>query len=69
VNTTVPQGDFALLGWIFASVGDNTDPAVFDGFAKKITVLYTPPGGVEEFVFRKVVCCSMCLASGAYEYI
>ncbi|KAJ7704038.1 hypothetical protein B0H17DRAFT_1326743 [Mycena rosella] len=51
VNTTVPQGEFADLGWIFASVGDNTDPAVFDGFAKNITVLYTPPGGVEQFVF------------------
>ncbi|KAJ7906451.1 hypothetical protein B0H13DRAFT_1880607 [Mycena leptocephala] len=47
VNTTVPQGEFADLGWIFASVGDNSDPAVFDGFAKNISILYTPPGGVE----------------------
>ncbi|KAJ7440992.1 hypothetical protein FB451DRAFT_1299465, partial [Mycena latifolia] len=28
VNTTVPQGEFADLGWIFPSVGDNTDPRV-----------------------------------------
>ncbi|KAJ7028220.1 hypothetical protein C8F04DRAFT_1291378 [Mycena alexandri] len=47
VNTTVPQGEFADLGWRFAPVGDNTDPAVFDGFAKNISVFYTPPGGVE----------------------
>ncbi|KAJ6555405.1 hypothetical protein DFH09DRAFT_1165315 [Mycena vulgaris] len=51
VNTTVPQGEFANLGWIFASVGDNSDPAVFDGFEHNITVLYTPPGGVETFIF------------------
>ncbi|KAJ6540719.1 hypothetical protein B0H19DRAFT_1078120 [Mycena capillaripes] len=47
VNTTVSQGEIADLGWIFASVGDNTDPAVFDGFAKNISVFYTPPGDVE----------------------
>ncbi|KAJ7453755.1 hypothetical protein FB451DRAFT_1280731 [Mycena latifolia] len=51
VNTTVPQGEFADLGWIFPSVGDNTDPAVFDGSSINVTVLYTPPGGVEQFVF------------------
>ncbi|KAJ7806796.1 hypothetical protein B0H14DRAFT_3882256 [Mycena olivaceomarginata] len=47
VNTTVPQGEFADLGFIFPSVGDNTDPAVFDGSFINLTVLYTPPGGVE----------------------
>ncbi|KAJ7930931.1 hypothetical protein B0H13DRAFT_2309238 [Mycena leptocephala] len=47
VNTTVPQGEFAGLGWAFPSVGNISGSAVFDGFAKNITVLYTPPGGVE----------------------
>ncbi|KAJ7246957.1 hypothetical protein C8J57DRAFT_1724631 [Mycena rebaudengoi] len=51
VNTTVPQGEFASLGWIFESVGDNSDPAVFDGSFHNVTVLYTPPGGVETFIF------------------
>ncbi|KAJ7333937.1 hypothetical protein DFH08DRAFT_879805 [Mycena albidolilacea] len=51
VNTTVPQGEFANLGFIFPSVGDNTNPAVFDGSSINVTVLYTPPGGVETFVF------------------
>ncbi len=51
VNTTVPQGEFADLGWVFPSVGNDTEP-VFDGFAKNISVFFTPPGGVEQFVFR-----------------
>ncbi|KAJ7111043.1 hypothetical protein C8R44DRAFT_799845 [Mycena epipterygia] len=51
VNTTVHQGEPALLGWIFPSVGNNTDPAVFDGSSINVTVLYTPPGGVEQAVF------------------
>ncbi|KAJ6452475.1 hypothetical protein C8R45DRAFT_1083404 [Mycena sanguinolenta] len=51
VNTTVPQGVDAEIGWIFNSVGDNSDPAAFDGSFKNITVFYTPPGGVEQFVF------------------
>ncbi|KAJ7915187.1 hypothetical protein B0H13DRAFT_1872280 [Mycena leptocephala] len=46
-NADFPTGDFADLGWIFASVGDDTEPFVYDGFAKNITVLYTSPGGVE----------------------
>ncbi|KAJ7237043.1 hypothetical protein B0H12DRAFT_1238355 [Mycena haematopus] len=51
VNATVPQGVPADLGWIFASVGNNSDTAAFDGFAKNITILYTPPGGVEHLAF------------------
>jgi hypothetical protein len=66
VNTTVPQGEFADLGFIFPSVGDNTDPAVFDGSSINVTVLYTPPGGVETFVFGHVVG-SECLIHGADE--
>ncbi|KAF8162186.1 hypothetical protein K438DRAFT_1858943 [Mycena galopus ATCC 62051] len=48
VNTTVPQGEFAQLGWVFPTVGNNS--AVFDGSSINVTVFYTPPGGVEEFV-------------------
>ncbi|KAJ7237024.1 hypothetical protein B0H12DRAFT_121405 [Mycena haematopus] len=55
VNTTVPQGVPADLGWIFASVGNNSDPVAFDGFSKNITVFYTPPAGVEQFVFSFAV--------------
>ncbi|KAJ7617338.1 hypothetical protein FB45DRAFT_1034630 [Roridomyces roridus] len=50
-NTTVPQGTFADLGWKFNDVGDDSDPAVFDGFAKNISVFYTPPGEEEQFIF------------------
>jgi hypothetical protein len=57
VNSTVPQGGFAGLGWAFPSVGNISGSAVFDGFAKNITVLYTPPGGVEQFVFTQVIFC------------
>ncbi|KAJ7237046.1 hypothetical protein B0H12DRAFT_1238358 [Mycena haematopus] len=40
-NTTVPQGGTANIGWIFPSVGNNI-LAEFDGFAKNITILFTP---------------------------
>ncbi|KAJ7834753.1 hypothetical protein B0H13DRAFT_1913949 [Mycena leptocephala] len=36
----VPEGEFADLGRIFE---DDTEPFVYNGFAKNITVLYTPP--------------------------
>jgi hypothetical protein len=64
----VPEGEFADLGRIFESVGDDTEPFVYDGFAKNITVLYTPPGGVEQFVFGQVVICSVYLIPSADEY-
>ncbi|KAJ6479004.1 hypothetical protein C8R45DRAFT_1216358 [Mycena sanguinolenta] len=51
-NTTVPQGVNATLGWLFDSVGDNSNPIAFDGSQKNITILYTPPSGVEEFVLN-----------------
>jgi hypothetical protein len=55
VNTTVPEGTPALLGWIFPSVGNNSDPAVFNGQSMNVTVFFTPPGGVEQFVFEHVL--------------
>ncbi|KAF7341650.1 hypothetical protein MSAN_02063000 [Mycena sanguinolenta] len=51
-NTTLPQGVNATLGWLFDSVGDNSNPIAFDGSQKNITILYTPPGGVETFVLN-----------------
>ncbi|KAJ7244088.1 hypothetical protein C8J57DRAFT_1243204 [Mycena rebaudengoi] len=48
-NTTVPQGTFAALGWIFDGIYDGN--YVLDGFAKNITVYYTVPGQDEEPVF------------------
>ncbi|KAJ7276606.1 hypothetical protein C8J57DRAFT_1223346 [Mycena rebaudengoi] len=48
-NTTVPQGEPALLGWIFSGTFDGS--IVFDRFARNITVFYTPPAGTEQFVF------------------
>ncbi|KAJ7275695.1 hypothetical protein C8J57DRAFT_225610 [Mycena rebaudengoi] len=52
VNTTVPQGEPALFGWIFPSEeGIEDGTAVLDGFAKIIAVFFTPPGGTEQFVF------------------
>ncbi|KAJ7276604.1 hypothetical protein C8J57DRAFT_1583734 [Mycena rebaudengoi] len=53
VNTTVPQGEPALLGWIFSGTLDGS--VVFDGFAKNISVFYTPPGSDEKFVFGTIV--------------
>ncbi|KAJ7275694.1 hypothetical protein C8J57DRAFT_1589762 [Mycena rebaudengoi] len=49
VNTTVPQGEPAQLGWVFESIGDG--PVVFDGFKKNVSVFYTPPAGTEQFIF------------------
>ncbi|KAJ6452506.1 hypothetical protein C8R45DRAFT_945735 [Mycena sanguinolenta] len=53
-NTTVPQNVDANLGWIFDTV-DTPNGEAFDGFSKNITVFYTPPNGIEIFVFRRVV--------------
>ncbi|KAJ7244095.1 hypothetical protein C8J57DRAFT_1556100 [Mycena rebaudengoi] len=49
VNTTVPQGTQAELGWIFDGIPNSG--VVFDGFAKNITVYFTAPGQDEEFIF------------------
>ncbi|KAF8183481.1 hypothetical protein K438DRAFT_1838930 [Mycena galopus ATCC 62051] len=50
VNTTaVPQGESAFVGWVFPAVGNNT--AVFDGSSLNVSAFYTPPGGVEQFLF------------------
>jgi hypothetical protein len=49
VNTTVPQGTPAALGWIFDGTLDGS--IVFDGFAKNITMFATFPGQAEEFIF------------------
>ncbi|KAF7340575.1 hypothetical protein MSAN_02129000 [Mycena sanguinolenta] len=52
VNTTVPQGVNAALGWIDPTVaGVAPFSPVFDGSAYNISVFYTPPSGVETFVF------------------
>ncbi|KAJ6479113.1 hypothetical protein C8R45DRAFT_359113 [Mycena sanguinolenta] len=52
VNTTVPQGTDAEVGWIFDTVpGVAPFATVYDGSAYNISVFYTPPGGDEEFVF------------------
>ncbi|KAJ6452431.1 hypothetical protein C8R45DRAFT_1223487 [Mycena sanguinolenta] len=52
VNTTVPQNVNAALGWIFDSVPGVTPYfPVFDGSAYNVTVFYTPPGGVETWIF------------------
>ncbi|KAJ7460018.1 hypothetical protein B0H11DRAFT_2058530 [Mycena galericulata] len=50
VNPPATQGEFGALGWMFQSEGDKNGHNVFDGFAKNITILYTPPGGVERFL-------------------
>ncbi|KAJ6479145.1 hypothetical protein C8R45DRAFT_933922 [Mycena sanguinolenta] len=48
VNTTVPQGVNAALGWIDSTVaGVAPFSPVFDGSSYNISVFYTPPGGVE----------------------
>lgn len=60
-NTPATQGEFGTLGWIFPSEGGNTGHNVFDGFAKNITILYTPPDGVERLVMRQVLVLSVCL--------
>ncbi|KAJ7259648.1 hypothetical protein C8J57DRAFT_1515020 [Mycena rebaudengoi] len=48
-NTTVHQGESASLGWIFYFTLDGS--TVFDGFAKTISVFFTPPGDTEKIVF------------------
>ncbi|KAJ7747923.1 hypothetical protein DFH07DRAFT_830574 [Mycena maculata] len=50
VNTPATQGEFGTLGWTFPSEGREIGRNVFDGFAKNITVLYTPPDGVERLL-------------------
>ncbi|KAJ7233109.1 hypothetical protein C8J57DRAFT_170420 [Mycena rebaudengoi] len=52
VNITITQGEPAYVGWTFPSVEGTPDGGtIFDGFAKNITVFYTPPTGSEKMVF------------------
>jgi hypothetical protein len=69
VNPPATQGGFGTLGWIFPSEGDRTGHNVFDGFAKNITILYTPPGGVELLIMGRVLFFSVCLIYGADKYM
>ncbi|KAJ7281818.1 hypothetical protein C8J57DRAFT_1219629 [Mycena rebaudengoi] len=50
-NAPVPQDEFAEVGWFFDGHGAEDGTIVFDGWAKNITVYYTPPSGIEEWVF------------------
>ncbi|KAJ7275686.1 hypothetical protein C8J57DRAFT_1223848 [Mycena rebaudengoi] len=52
VNTTVPQGETAQVGWRFSDAdGAAKGDVVHDGFAKNITMFVTPPGSTEEVLF------------------
>jgi hypothetical protein len=45
-NTTVPQGTLAQLGWRDYGPSDGT--TIFDGYARNVTIFFTPPGGTEQ---------------------
>ncbi|KAJ7196244.1 hypothetical protein GGX14DRAFT_473830, partial [Mycena pura] len=51
VNTTVPQGERAHLGWTFPSMGYSPGTDVHDGSAINVTMYYTAPGNVERPIF------------------
>ncbi|KAJ7605204.1 hypothetical protein FB45DRAFT_1042652 [Roridomyces roridus] len=63
-NTTVPLGQISFLGWRFPVIaGFDDDTEVFDGTSKNITIFFTPPGGVEARVVRRVPTSSAALRS------
>ncbi|KAF8148951.1 hypothetical protein K438DRAFT_1866687 [Mycena galopus ATCC 62051] len=74
VKAPATQGEVATLGWIFPSGENKIGKNVFDGFAKNITVLYTPPGGVEHIVMGLLAgpeqgLCGFAPGSSAYGFL
>jgi hypothetical protein len=50
----VSDGDIpgrAIVGWTFPPNGQEVGTPSLDGWARNITLYYTPPSGIEEWVF------------------
>ncbi|KAJ7196250.1 hypothetical protein GGX14DRAFT_575070 [Mycena pura] len=67
VNTTVPQGEDAFLGWTFLDMGFTPGTVVHDGSAINVTMFFTAPGSVEQLAIGHVVR-SVSLIHGADGY-
>ncbi|KAJ7196278.1 hypothetical protein GGX14DRAFT_575093 [Mycena pura] len=70
VNTTVPQGERAHLGWTFPLMGLSPGTAVHDGSALAVAMFYTAPGDVERRIFRLVTgLCGFATGSSSRAFV